>query len=107
GCQGATPAIGDRATGVGPDFYGRAMIAVPAGRRGAVKEPRWRIEHAQIVDPADRPRFKSLGIIPSMQPSPAVGDLSFAPARLGTPRLAGAYSWHSFIALGLPVAGGS
>jgi predicted amidohydrolase YtcJ len=107
GIQVETHAIGDRANRLVLDFYEQAMNAVPAGRRGAVKEPRWRIEHAQIVDPADRPRFKSLGIIPSMQPSHAVGDLYFAPARLGTARLAGAYSWQSFIALGLPVAGGS
>jgi hypothetical protein len=107
GIQVETHAIGDRANRLVLDFYEQALLAVPAARRGTVKDPRWRIEHAQIVDPADRPRFKSLGIIPSMQPSHAVGDLYFAPARLGTARLAGAYSWHSFIALGLPVAGGS
>jgi predicted amidohydrolase YtcJ len=72
-----------------------------------VKDPRWRDEHTQIVDPADLPRFKQLGVIPSMQPSHAIGDLYFAPARLGLDRLKGAYAWQSFLQLGLPVAGGS
>jgi predicted amidohydrolase YtcJ len=107
GVQVETHAIGDRANRLVLDFYEQAMKAVPPASRSAAKEPRWRIEHAQIVDPADRPRFKALGVIPSMQPSHAVGDLYFAPARLGTARLAGAYSWHSFVELGLPVAGGS
>jgi predicted amidohydrolase YtcJ len=42
-----------------------------------------------------------------MQPSHAIGDLYFAPARLGMDRLAGAYAWQTLIKLGVPVAGGS
>src|SRR5205085_6615641 len=68
---------------------------------------RWRIEHAQIVNPADIPRFKKLGVIPSMQPSHAIGDLHFAPARLGMKRLEGAYAWQSFLKSGSIIAGGS
>jgi hypothetical protein len=55
----------------------------------------------------DIPRFKQLGIIASMQPSHAIGDLYFAPARLGQERLAGAYAWRALIDAGAVVAGGS
>jgi predicted amidohydrolase YtcJ len=107
GIQVETHAIGDAGNRLVLDLYAQAFDAVPRGEKRKVKEPRWRIEHAQIVDPADIPRFKELGVIPSMQPSHAIGDLYFAPARLGTKRLAGAYAWQSFLKLGLPVAGGS
>src|SRR6185436_11096930 len=53
------------------------------------------------------PRFAKLGIIPSMQPSHAIGDLFFAPSRLGMDRLAGAYAWETFIKSGIVVPGGS
>jgi predicted amidohydrolase YtcJ len=106
GVQVQTHAIGDRGNRLTLDFYERALRAVPPAGR-AVAEPRWRIEHAQIVNPADIPRFRALGIIPSMQPSHAIGDLYFAPARLGARRLAGAYAWQTFLQLGLPLAGGS
>ena len=68
---------------------------------------RWRIEHSQILHIEDIPRFKQLGIIASMQPSHAIGDLYFAPARLGQDRLAGAYAWRALIDAGATVAGGS
>ncbi|HEV8599138.1 MAG TPA: amidohydrolase [Gemmatimonadales bacterium] len=106
GIQVETHAIGDRANRLLLDLYERALQAVPPEQR-KVAEPRWRDEHTQIVAPADIPRFKQLGIIPSMQPSHAIGDLHFAPARLGLDRLKGAYAWQSFLKLGLPVAGGS
>src|SRR5205814_5961020 len=80
--------------------------AVPPGNR-KIREPRWRVEHAQIVDPADIPRFAKLGVIPSMQPSHAISDLFFAPARLGMDRLAGAYAWKSFLNSGAIICGGS
>jgi predicted amidohydrolase YtcJ len=79
---------------------------VPADER-KIREPRWRIEHAQIVDPDDIPRFAKLGVIPSMQPSHAISDLFFAPARLGMDRLVGAYAWQSFLKSGCIIAGGS
>jgi predicted amidohydrolase YtcJ len=68
---------------------------------------RWRIEHSQILHVEDIPRFKQVGIIASMQPSHAIGDLYFAPARLGPDRLAGAYAWRALIDAGAIVAGGS
>ncbi len=106
GIQVETHAIGDRGNRLTLDFYERAMQEVPADQR-KVKEPRWRDEHSQIVNPEDIPRFKTLGIIASMQPSHAIGDLFFAPSRLGMERLKGAYAWATFIKLGVPVAGGS
>jgi predicted amidohydrolase YtcJ len=106
GIQVETHAIGDRANRLILDLYEQAFKAVPPNDR-KIREPRWRIEHAQIVDPADMPRFAKLGVIPSMQPSHAISDLFFAPARLGMDRLAGAYAWESFIESGCIIAGGS
>jgi predicted amidohydrolase YtcJ len=106
GIQVETHAIGDRANRFILDEYEAAFKAVPPGQR-KVAEPRWRVEHAQIVNPADIPRFAKLGVIPSMQPSHAIGDLFFAPSRLGYERLAGAYAWESFIKSGVVVPGGS
>lgn len=106
GIQIETHAIGDRANRMLLDLYAEAFAAVPDSAR-AVAEPRWRDEHTQIVDPADLPRFVELGVIPSMQPSHAIGDLHFAPDRLGTERLAGAYAWQTLIRAGARIAGGS
>ncbi|MEM5515665.1 amidohydrolase [Henriciella sp. AS95] len=68
---------------------------------------RWRIEHAQVLASEDIARVGELGLIASMQPSHAIGDLKFAPARLGMDRLGGAYAWKSLIDSGAIVAGGS
>ena len=106
GVQIETHAIGDRGNRIMLDLYERAFIAVPVKDRG-VAEPRWRIEHAQIIDPTDIPRFKKLGVIASMQPSHAIGDLYFAPKRLGKERLNGAYAWHALLDTGAIVAAGS
>lgn len=106
GIQVETHAIGDRANRTILDWYEKAMKAVPPEQR-KIREPRWRIEHAQIVSAVDIPRFAKLGVIPSMQPSHAIGDLHFAPSRLGMKRLEGAYAWQSFIKSGSIIAGGS
>ena len=106
GIQVETHAIGDRGNRFILDEYEKALKAVPANQR-RIANPRWRVEHSQVVNPLDIPRFKKLGIIPSMQPSHAIGDLHFAPARLGIKRLAGAYAWNSFIRSGVVVPGGS
>ncbi|MBU1605259.1 MAG: amidohydrolase [Alphaproteobacteria bacterium] len=68
---------------------------------------RWRIEHAQIVDPADIPLFGEHGIIASMQPVHQTSDRTMAEARLGPDRLDGAYAWRSIAATGAPLAFGS
>src|SRR4029453_6658784 len=106
GIQVETHSIGDRANRKILDLYEAAFKAVPPDQR-PIKEPRWRVEHAQIVDPADIPRFKKLGVIPSMQPSHASSDLFFAPNRLGVNRISGAYPWQSFLKQGSVICGGS
>jgi predicted amidohydrolase YtcJ len=106
GIQIETHAIGDRGNRFILDQYEKAMNAVPKAQ-WKIASPRWRVEHSQIVNPADIPRFAKLGVIPSMQPSHAIGDLHFAPSRLGIDRLAGAYAWQSFIKSGSIVPGGS
>lgn len=106
GIQIATHAIGDRGNTLVLDWYEEALKAVPASERKE-QNPRWRIEHAQILNPADIARFAKLGIIASMQPSHAIGDFYFAPARLGDERLDGAYAWESLLKSGAIVAGGS
>jgi predicted amidohydrolase YtcJ len=68
---------------------------------------RWRIEHAQMLHPDDIDRLATSGLIPSMQPSHAIGDLHFAPARVGIDRLRGAYAWSSLLNAGAIIAGGS
>jgi predicted amidohydrolase YtcJ len=68
---------------------------------------RWRVEHAQIVDVADLPRFARHGIIASMQPVHQISDWRMAEARMGMARLGGAYAWRSMIANGVPLAFGS
>jgi predicted amidohydrolase YtcJ len=106
GVQVETHAIGDRANRTILDLYERALKSVPPEQR-KIREPRWRVEHAQILSPQDIPRFQKLGVIPSMQPSHAISDLFFAPSRLGKERLSGAYAWQSLIKSGSIIAGGS
>ncbi|HEY0447178.1 MAG TPA: amidohydrolase family protein, partial [Allosphingosinicella sp.] len=68
---------------------------------------RWRVEHAQIVDPADLPRFARHGIIASMQPVHQSSDWRMAEARMGLERLGGAYAWQSMARNKVPLAFGS
>jgi predicted amidohydrolase YtcJ len=107
GIQVATHAIGDRGNASVAQWYAQALTDVPASERPNGADVRWRIEHAQILRPSDYHWFKDLPIIASMQPSHAIGDLHFAPARLGDARLDGAYAWHSLADLGVIVVGGS
>jgi predicted amidohydrolase YtcJ len=106
GIQVAFHAIGDRGNQLVLDWMEATFAPVPEAERKQ-RDPRWRIEHAQIVNPTDIPRFALLGVIPSMQPSHAIGDLYFAPARLGETRLDGAYAWRALIDAGSVIAGGS
>lgn len=95
-----THAIGDRGNKLVLDWYEDILGADTAAKR-------WRIEHAQILHLEDIPRFADMGIIASMQPSHAIGDLHFAPDRLGNERLKGGYAWQSLIESGALIAGGS
>jgi predicted amidohydrolase YtcJ len=97
--QVAMHAIGDRGNRMTLDWFEESL----AGDTKA----RWRIEHAQIVADTDVPRFAKLGVIASMQPSHAIGDLYFAPARLGKDRLHEGYRWKDFLDSGAVIAAGS
>lgn len=99
GAQVAMHAIGDRGNRMALDWFEQSL----AGDTTA----RWRIEHAQIVADADLPRFAKLGVVASMQPSHAIGDLYFAPARLGKDRLHEGYRWKDFLDSGAVIAAGS
>jgi hypothetical protein len=102
GWQVGTHAIGDKGNALVLDAYAAALKAVPAA-----KDPRLRVEHAQVVREGDVRRFQSLGIIASMQPSHASDDMRWADARLGPGRVAGAYAWRWFLDAGVPLAFGS
>jgi predicted amidohydrolase YtcJ len=106
GIQVETHAIGDYANRWVLDEYEKALDSVAAAQR-KIAAPRWRIEHSQIVNPTDIPRFAKLGIIPSMQPSHAIGDLHFVPSRIGIERTKGAYAWNTFLKSGVIIPGGS
>jgi predicted amidohydrolase YtcJ len=106
GIQITTHAIGDKGNRLVLDWYEEAFKAVPEADR-LTQPPRWRVEHAQVVALDDIPRFAQLGVIPSMQPSHAIGDLDFAGKRIGSERLKGAYAWASLIKAGSIIPGGS
>jgi len=100
GYQIAVHAIGDAANAQAFDSYAELQSTYTGDRR-------WRIEHAQIVDPADIPRFAQQGVIASMQPVHQTSDRTMAEARLGLGRLTGAYAWRSVRASGGHLAFGS
>ncbi|MFS8136598.1 MAG: amidohydrolase [Thermomonas sp.] len=101
GVQVATHAIGDRGNRLVLDTYERVLGA------DAKTDHRWRVEHAQILSPADLGRFAKLGVIASMQPTHATSDMPWAKERLGESRLAGAYAWRSLLDTGAHLAFGS
>ena len=98
--QVAVHAIGDAADAQVLDV----IDDLSTGYKG---DRRWRIEHAQIVDPADIERFAKNGVIASMQPVHQVSDRAMAEARLGPTRLSGAYAWNSIMKAGGKLAFGS
>lgn len=98
--QVAVHAIGDAANASVLNAIDELSVTYKGDRR-------WRIEHAQIVDPADIPRFGKNGVIASMQPVHQTSDRTMAEARLGPGRLAGAYAWKSIAATGAKLAFGS
>jgi len=100
GYQPAIHAIGDAANAQVISTYEKLARQHPGDRR-------WRIEHFQIVDPADIPRLKPAGIIASMQPTHQTSDRLMAEARLGQDRLKGAYAWQTIEKLDIPMAFGS
>ncbi len=98
GTQLAIHAIGDKAN--------RRLIEIAEDIPNA-EDLRWRIEHTQILAAEDVERMAKSGLIASMQPSHAIGDLFFAPDRLGKDRLIGAYAWRDILDAGGIIVGGS
>lgn len=101
GYQVNVHAIGDAANRQVLDAFEAAYKSV-GGR-----QLRNRIEHAQVVAPSDIPRFKSLELIASMQPTHATSDMNMAEDRIGKERLRGAYAWRTFLNQGTRIAAGS
>jgi predicted amidohydrolase YtcJ len=101
GLQVILHAIGDAANRQALDAFEHAARANPAHER------RHRIEHAQVVAPADIPRFRQLGVIASMQPTHATSDMRWAEQRIGPDRLKGAYAWRSLLNAGATVVFGT
>ncbi len=100
GFQIATHAIGDAANAQVISVYEELS-------RRYGRDRRWRIEHAQIVDPADIPRIAKAGIIASMQPTHQTSDRLMVEKRLDPPRLEGAYAWRTIEKTGAVLAFGS
>ncbi|MBB1363470.1 amidohydrolase [Shewanella sp. SR44-4] len=101
GFQVNTHAIGDNANQVVLDKYQTTIAATDS------KALRHRIEHAQILDLADIPRFAQLGVIASIQATHATSDKNMAENRLGKARLAGAYAWRKLLNANAVIANGS
>ncbi|CAG8535294.1 6891_t:CDS:10 [Paraglomus occultum] len=114
GFQINTHCIGDRANKIIIDAYEKVFKTLAL--KGAAdlsdeileqetrrigKALRFRIEHAQILTLDDIRRAAKLGIIPSMQPTHATSDMSYAEERIGKERVKGAYAWRSFLDAGV------
>ncbi len=84
-----THAIGDSANRIILNIYGEAL-------KGQ-KDRRWRIEHAQVITPADMGKFGQFGIVPSVQPTHATSDMYWAGERLGAARLKTAYAYAELL----------
>jgi len=113
-------AIGDRAASMALDAFSQTYDACPElapQDKNPYKVPRcWptvaqghrdRIEHAQVVDSADIPRFAKLGVIASMQPNHLLTDMNWALDRLGPQRAAYSYAWKAFLDAGVVLAFGT
>ncbi len=101
GFQVCAHAIGDRANRIILNAYDAAL------KRISVPDCRLRVEHAQVLTEEDIPRFKKLGVIPSMQPTHCTSDMYWAEARLGPRRIRYAYAWRSLLETGVQIPGGS
>jgi predicted amidohydrolase YtcJ len=98
GFQMGFHAIGDKAAAMALDAFSQPGVSPQA---------RNRIEHDQVVDPADIPRYKKLGVIASMQPNHLLTDMNWAEMRLGPQRAAYSYAWKAFLDAGVPLAFGT
>ena len=102
GLQIAFHAIGDAANRNVLDAYEHAIVW------NGARDSRHRIEHAQVLHPADIPRFAGLGVIASMQPTHATSDMRWVEERIGQRRMSeGAYVWRSLLDAGAVVSFGT
>ena len=100
GLQLCVHAIGDRAN--------REVLNVAESVQNGANDLRWRIEHAQHIDPQDIPRFAQLGVVASMQAIHCTSDAPFVVKRLGEERArTGAYAWRSLLDSGAHLANGT
>lgn len=103
GFQLCVHAIGDRTNREVLNIYEETFKAHPEKT-----DLRWRIEHAQHIDPTDIPRFGKLGVIAAMQSIHCTSDAPYVIARLGEKRAAaGAYAWRSLLDSGAVVGNGT
>jgi predicted amidohydrolase YtcJ len=105
-------AIGDAAVHMALDAFADAERYVRehnsmGADSGAVPDYRFRVEHAQVVEPSDFARFRELKVIASMQPNHLLTDMNWALARLGPQRARYSYAWKEFLAHGVPLAFGT
>lgn len=104
GFQVNTHAIGDRTNREVLDQYEKVFNAKP----GLAQDHRWRIEHAQHIDPLDIPRFGAMGVLPSIQGIHMSSDRPWAIDRLGKRRIVeGAYVWRDLIDSGAILINGT
>ena len=87
--QMCTHAIGDSANRQILNIYNKYL------QKG--NDRRWRIEHAQVVNPADFNLFGAAAIVPSVQPTHATSDMYWAAERLGNERMKGAYAYKQLM----------
>lgn len=99
--QVSTHAIGIRGNRLCLEAYEKALLENP------VKDHRFRIEHAQFVEPRDVSKFVELGVIPSMQPTHCTSDMSFVEQRIGFKRAKTGYVWRDFLDRGMIIPCGS
>jgi len=103
GFQLCVHAIGDRANRETLDIFEAAFKAHPDK-----KDLRWRVEHAQHLNPSDIPRFGRLGVIAAMQGIHCTSDAPYVLARLGRRRAEeGAYVWQKLMKSGAVVSNGT
>ncbi|MEN9743250.1 MAG: hypothetical protein RLZZ65_1055 [Bacteroidota bacterium] len=89
GYQMNTHSIGDSANALVLEIYAKVFKQKP--------DHRFRIEHAQVIDPKDFQKFAQFAVFPSVQPTHAVSDADWVEARLGKERLKGAYAYRSLL----------
>jgi len=102
GFQVGFHAIGDRAVQMALDAFAAVESANPQAR-----DLRFRIEHDQVVTPAQFATYRKLGVIASMQPSHLLTDMNWAMARIGPERAKTSYTWKEFLDNGVALAFGT